>query len=159
MSSLPSVPSPLSPPAVAVQQSRNATKNNLWNNWGFPVTSQWSASEMLRITLRFQLFSPRALKAVDAFVTTTGSWCLELRRLDTVQISKADIWFPGRRSHVKCWHINWAECMHVNQLTLSECTESLACMNCMCAGSCSHTAGCERHRVEPPHFFNDPSSQ
>lgn len=41
-----------------------------------------------------------------------------------VQISKADIWYPGRGSGVKSWHINWTECMHVTKMTLSWSAES-----------------------------------
>lgn len=97
----------------------------IWkNNQELTMTSQWSASE-----------TPHAMLHIELFVFVLRCLSIHLWQqleaavmcgiaLYIVQISRADIWFPVRSSHVKSWHINWVECTHASKMTLSECTES-----------------------------------
>ncbi len=131
----------------------------IWkNNWELTMTSQWSASE-----------TQHTMLWVELFVFLLWCWSIHLwQRLEVavmcsvalyiVQISRADIWFPVRCSHVHLWHINWVECICVSKWLwasaqrVSQSTESVWIM---CLRPCSQTAGSELHWTELTHYSND----
>lgn len=126
MSSFPSVPSLLSLPGAAAQQSRNVIENNLEKKKKTTKNYPWQVSEVLQKldTPCLVLNYLHSCSNSSRYICDNNWKCLScVAFLYIVQISRADIWFPLWSSHVRSWYIKWGECIRVRKMTLHGCTE------------------------------------